>query len=95
MSETLHINTFLANTIIKKRLQIPLLYRCGSVQKQGIKLFTFAVPFIHVLTERMKGFVTPHSVYGFLGFIRKNRFFHCSDYIEGLSLLLTGSDLSC
>lgn len=51
MSETLHINTFLANAIIIKGFQIPLLCRRGSVEKQGMKLFTFAVPFIHVLRE--------------------------------------------
>lgn len=83
--ETLHINTFLANTINEKGLQIPLLCRCGSVQKQGIKLFTFAAPFIHVLHwEKGKLCTSRHSVYGFLGFTRKTRFFHCNAYTEGL-----------
>lgn len=83
--ETLHINTFLANTINEKGFQIPLLCRCGSVQKQGIKLFTFAAPFIHVLHwEKGKLCTSRHSVYGFLGFTRKTRFFHCNAYTEGL-----------
>lgn len=42
-----HSNTFLVSIMYKKGFQIPLLCRCGSTQKEGMKLFTYVIPFIH------------------------------------------------
>lgn len=97
MPETPHINTFLTNTINKKGFQIPLLYRCGSVQKQGMKLHFCSFLYTCSTLGEREGFVPPDNVYSFFGFTRKNRFFHCNGYIEGLnlSLLPTGSGFSC
>lgn len=76
MAEMLHISTFLARIINIKGFQIPLLCRCGSMQKQGMKPFTRVIPFIHLLYwEKGRVCTAGHSLYGFFGFPRKNRDF--------------------